>query len=74
MASSNSYSWGSEKVSLDTYIKKVFQLIDIPVRSLQEMDGDMMLSDYRDLIESQWRMRNLIEALEEKKEKNVKGK
>ena len=73
MASKNSYYWGSERVSLDTYIKKVFQLIDTPVRSLQEMDGDMMLSDYRDLIESQWRMSNLIEALEEKKEKNAKA-
>ncbi len=61
------YTWSyNEKLTLDEYIKKLAPLITEPVGSLQDMEGDMLLSDYRTLTEGYWRFKNLIEEMEKK--------
>ena len=59
------YSWSYlEEVTLENFIKKVTPLISNPVQNLMEMDGDMYLSDYRDLQEASNRLVNLLRQLE----------
>lgn len=61
------YTWSyNQKLTLDEYIKRLAPLITEPVGSLQEMEGDMLLSDYRTLTEGYWRFKNLIEEMEKK--------
>jgi hypothetical protein len=61
------YTWSyNEKLTLDEYIKRLAPLITEPVGSLQDMEGDMLLSDYRTLTEGYWRFKNLIEEMEKK--------
>lgn len=55
------YKWSySEQVTLEGFIKKVTPLVSNPVRNLTELEGDMYLSDYRDLIEASTRLLNLL--------------
>ena len=55
------YKWSySEQVTLEGFIKKVTPLVSNPVQSLTELEGDMYLSDYRDLIEASTRLLNLL--------------
>ena len=59
------YSWSYlEEVTLEDFIKKVTPLISNPVQNLMEMEGDMYLSDYRDLQEASNRLLNLLKQLE----------
>lgn len=61
------YSWSYlEEVTLEDFIKKVTPLVSNPVQNLMEMDGDMYLSDYRDLQEASNRLLNLLKQLERK--------
>ena len=61
------FTWSyNQKLTLDEYIKKLAPLITEPVGSLQEMEGDMLLSDYRTLTEGYWRFKSLIEEMEKK--------
>ena len=61
------YTWSyNEKLTLEEYIKRQAPLITEPVGSLQDMEGDMLLSDYRTLTEGYWRFKNLIEEMEKK--------
>jgi hypothetical protein len=63
------YDWSySEQVTLEGFIKKVAPLVNDPVQSLMEMDGDMYLSDYRDLQEASNRLVNLLRQLEKENE------
>ena len=55
------YSWSYlEEVTLKDFIKKVTPLVSNPVQNLTELEGDMYLSDYRDLIEASTRLLNLL--------------
>lgn len=55
------YKWSySEQVTLEGFIKKVTPLVSNPVQNLTELEGDMYLSDYRDLIEASTRLLNLL--------------
>lgn len=59
------YSWSYlEEVTLEDFIKKVTPLISNPVQNLMELEGDMYLSDYRDLQEASNRLLNLLKQLE----------
>jgi len=59
------YNWSySEEVTLEDFIKKVTPLVSNPVQNLMEMEGDMYLSDYRDLQEASNRLLNLLKQLE----------
>ena len=59
------YSWSYlEEVTLKDFIKKVTPLVSNPVQNLMEMEGDMYLSDYRDLQEAANRLLNLLKQLE----------
>ena len=59
------YSWSYlEEVTLEDFIKKVTPLVSNPVQNLMEMEGDMYLSDYRDLQEAANRLLNLLKQLE----------
>ena len=59
------YNWSySEQVTLEDFIKKVTPLVSNPVQNLMEMEGDMYLSDYRDLQEAANRLLNLLKQLE----------
>ena len=59
------YSWSYlEEVTLEDFIKKVTPLVSNPVQNLMDMDGDMYLSDYRDLQEASNRLLNLLKQLE----------
>ena len=59
------YKWSySEQVTLEGFIKKVTPLVSNPVQNLMEMEGDMYLSDYRDLQEASSRLLNLLKQLE----------
>ena len=61
------YNWSySEEVTLEDFIKKVTPLVSNPVQNLMEMEGDMYLSDYRDLQEASNRLLNLLKQLERK--------
>ena len=63
------YSWSYlEEVTLEDFIKKVTPLVSNPVQNLMEMEGDMYLSDYRDLQEASNRLLNLLKQLEREKE------
>ena len=55
------YDWSySEQVTLKDFIKKVTPLVSNPVQNLMEMEGDMYLSDYRNLQEASSRLLNLL--------------
>ena len=63
------YNWSySEEVTLEDFIKKVTPLVSNPVQNLTELEGDMYLSDYRDLIEASTRLLNLLGQLEREAE------
>ena len=63
------YNWSySEEVTLEDFIKKVTPLVSNPVQSFIELEGDMYLSDYRDLQEASSRLLNLLGQLEREAE------
>jgi len=64
------YTWSyNEKLTLEEYIKRLAPLITEPVGSLQDMEGDMLLSDYRTLTTGYWKLKNLIEEISIEMEK-----
>ena len=64
------YSWSYlEEVTLENFIKKVTPLVSNPVQNLMEMEGDMYLSDYRDLQEASNRLLNLLKQFERENNK-----
>ena len=61
------YSWSYlEEVTLEDFIKKVTPLVSNPVQNLMEMEGDMYLSDYRDLLEASNRLLSLLKQLKQR--------
>ena len=72
------YDWSYlEKVTLKEFIKKLTPLVTNPVQNLIDMDGDMYLSDYRDLLEASNRLLSLLEQLKQleqlEREKEMKN-
>ena len=51
----------------EEFLKKLKPLITDPVRSMQEMDGDMLMSDYQKLITASWRVANAVSELDKLK-------
>lgn len=50
-------------VTGEEFIKELKELVVLPVRSMQELDGDMYMSDYQKLITASWHIANAISQL-----------
>ena len=62
------YYWNHEEnVTAEEFIRRLQRLVCEPVRTMQECDGDIFLSQYRDLCEGSDRIRNAISVLDDKK-------
>ena len=55
--------WGNEDVTILELFKELDKLVCDPVRSMQEMDGDMYMSDYQKLSQAHWRIANTLQEL-----------
>lgn len=63
------YRWSyDEKVTLEEFIKRIAPMVDGPVSSMWEMEGDMFLSDVRKLTDAALRLHNLVDDIEENHE------
>ena len=58
--------WGHEDVTMLELFKQLDKLVGESVRTMHEMDGDMYMSDYRNLCEAQWKIANTLTELKEK--------
>ena len=58
-----------EKVTPEEFIIKFGGKFTPIMQSMHESDGDMLMSDYRDLLELGWQVSHAVEAL-----KDTKGK
>ena len=58
--------WGHEDVTMIELFKQLDKLVGESVRTMHEMDGDMYMSDYRNLCEAQWKIANTLTELKEK--------
>tara|TARA_R100001369_G_scaffold27130_2_gene48934 strand:+ start:125 stop:370 length:246 start_codon:yes stop_codon:yes gene_type:complete len=54
----------NQETSLLAYLKDIDHLVSKPVMTMHECEGDMWLSDYRDLNSAVWRIRGLVDKLE----------
>ena len=54
----------NQEASLLAYLKDIDNLVSKPVMTMHECEGDMWLSDYRDLNSAVWRIKGLVEKLE----------
>ena len=57
--------WGSEDVTMLEMFKELDKLVCDPVRNMQEMDGDMYMSDYQKLSQAFWRISNTLQELKD---------
>ena len=55
--------WGNEDVTMLELFKELDKLVCDPVRSMQEMDGDMYMSDYQKLSQAHWRITHTLREL-----------
>ena len=55
--------WGNEEVTALELFKELDKLVCDPVRNMQEMDGDMYMSDYQKLSQAHWRISNTLQEL-----------
>ena len=55
--------WGNEDVTMLELFKELDKLVCDPVRNMQEMDGDMYMSDYQKLSQAFWRISNTLQEL-----------
>ena len=58
--------WGHEDVTMIELFKQLDKLVGDPVRTMHEMEGDMYMSDYRNLCEAQWKISSTLELLKKK--------
>jgi len=56
------WSW-NEYVTYPEFIKRLEPLVCGPIHNLNEMEGDMYLSDYRKLQSAFWKLHNAVEEL-----------
>jgi hypothetical protein len=54
----------NQEASVLAYLKDIDNLVSKPVMTMHECEGDMWLSDYRDLNSAVWRIKGLVEKLE----------
>lgn len=57
--------WGNEDVTMFELFKELDKLVCDPVRNMQEMDGDMYMSDYQKLSQAHWRIANTLQELKD---------
>ena len=57
--------WGNEDVTMLELFKELDKLVCDPVRNMQEMDGDMYMSDYQKLSQAHWRIANTLQELKD---------
>ena len=57
--------WGNKDVTILELFEKLDELVCDPVRSMQEMDGDMYMSDYQKLSQAHWRIANTLQELKD---------
>jgi len=57
--------WGNEDVTMLEMFKELDKLVCDPVRNMQEMDGDMYMSDYQKLSQAHWRIANTLQELKD---------
>ena len=55
--------WGNKDVTILELFEKLDELVCDPVRSMQEMDGDMYMSDYQKLSQAHWRITHTLREL-----------
>ena len=55
--------WGNEDVTMLEMFKELDKLVCDPVRNMQDMDGDMYMSDYQKLSQAFWRISNTLQEL-----------
>ena len=58
--------WGHEDVTMLELFKELDKLVASSVSNMHEMDGDMYMSDYRNLCEAQWKISSTLELLKKK--------
>ena len=67
MATAKKLPWThDEKITAEEFIIRIEPLICGPVRTMNECEGDMWLSDYRQLMEAFWKIQNAVTALKGK--------
>ena len=60
------YVWKyGEKITIEEYVKRIHELTEEPINNLREMEGDMYLSDLRNLCTAQYKIDHLVKALNE---------
>ncbi len=57
--------WGNEDVTMLEMFKELDKLVCDPVRNMQDMDGDMYMSDYQKLSQAFWRISNTLQELKD---------
>jgi len=57
--------WGNEDVTILELFKELDKLVCDPVRSMQDMDTEMYISDYQKLSQAQWRISNTLQELKD---------
>jgi len=65
------YRWGWDDdtnqpimLTLEEYVRRLAPLIVGPVASMQDLDGDMMMSDYQKLVDATWRIKSVLKTLD----------
>ena len=68
------YRWGWDEdtnqpimVTLEEYVRRLAPLILRPVVAMQDLDGDMLMSDYQKLVEASWKIKSILNSLDENK-------
>ena len=71
------YRWGWDDdtnqpimLTLEEYVRRLAPLILKPVISMQDLDGDMLMSDYQKLVEASWKIKSILNSLDENKQEN----
>jgi len=69
------YRWGWDEdanepimLTLEEYVRRLAPLIVGPVASMQDLDGDMMMSDYQKLVDATWRIKSILKMLDGNKQ------
>ena len=57
--------WGSDVATMLEMFKELDKLVCDPVRNMQDMDGDMYMSDYPKLSQAFWRISNTLQELKD---------
>ena len=68
MATAKKLPWThDEKIMAEVFIIRLEPLICDPLRTMNECDGDMWVSDYRQLMTAFWKLQHAVTTLKGKK-------